>query len=210
MPTYGDETLHERYAREHADHMARLAKMTPEQIAEMELDLHNALAEVDRLRAQASQGGEAVAWRVTGRDGLTITAQYPEWAEADCLLTITPLYTRPADQTPAPTVAYKDDPRTPQELSAAGCRCVRFGEGNPHWPCSIHPAPAVEPVYIEVSVPREELSRAVAWIEAAKDGVLYSVARDFEGVVGANAEGLGQCAPAIIDSLRTLLNGGRS
>lgn len=60
MPTYGDETLHDRYAREHADHMTRLAKMTPEQIAEMELDLHNALAEVDRLRAQASQGGEAV------------------------------------------------------------------------------------------------------------------------------------------------------
>lgn len=61
MPTHGDETLHDRYAREHADHMARLAKLTPEQIAEMELSLHNALAEVDRLRAQLpSQGGEAV------------------------------------------------------------------------------------------------------------------------------------------------------
>ena len=46
----------------------------------------------------ASQGGEAVAWRVTGRDGLTVTAQYPAWAETDCLLTITPLYTHPADQ----------------------------------------------------------------------------------------------------------------
>lgn len=60
MPTYCDETLHDRYAREHADHMARLAKMTPEQIAEMELSLHNAMAEVDRLRAKASQEGEAV------------------------------------------------------------------------------------------------------------------------------------------------------
>ena len=50
-------------------------------------------------RAQLpSQGGEAVAWRVTGRDGLTVTTQYPEWAEADCLLTITPLYTHPANQ----------------------------------------------------------------------------------------------------------------
>lgn len=55
----------------------------------------------DHLNARAqppSQGGVAVAWRVTGRDGLTVTAQYPEWAEADCLLTITPLYTHPADQ----------------------------------------------------------------------------------------------------------------
>ena len=62
MPTFGDETLRDRYAREHADHLARLAKMTPEQIAEMELDLHNAMAELDRLRAQLpNQGGEAVA-----------------------------------------------------------------------------------------------------------------------------------------------------
>lgn len=52
MPTYGDETLHERYQREHADHLARLAKMTPEQIAEMAMSLHNALAEADRLRTQ--------------------------------------------------------------------------------------------------------------------------------------------------------------
>lgn len=28
---------------------------------------------------------------------------------------------------------------TPAELSAAGCRCVRFGKGNPHWPCKLHP-----------------------------------------------------------------------
>lgn len=61
MPTHNDETLHDRYAREHADHLARLAKLTPEQIAEMELSLHNALAENAALRAQLhSQGGEAV------------------------------------------------------------------------------------------------------------------------------------------------------
>lgn len=36
--------------------------------------------------------------------------------------------------------ALKDDPRSAQELSLAGCNCVRFGEGNPHWPCRIHPA----------------------------------------------------------------------
>lgn len=55
--------------------------------------------DIAKLRAQLpSQGGEAVAWRVTGGDGLTVTAQYPAWAETDCLLTITPLYTHPADQ----------------------------------------------------------------------------------------------------------------
>jgi|GEM_PF-1520813 len=43
---------------------------------------------------------------------------------------------------PAPSQSYKDDPRTAAELSVAGCRCVRFGEGNPHWPCRIHAAPA--------------------------------------------------------------------
>lgn len=50
--------------------------------------------------------------------------------------------------------AYKDDTRKPHELSAAGCRCVRFGEGNPNWPCLIHTnsaPPASErpaPVYL--------------------------------------------------------------
>ena len=43
---------------------------------------------------------------------------------------------------PAQVLSSKDDPRKPHELSAAGCRCVRFGEGNPHWPCPIHAEPA--------------------------------------------------------------------
>ena len=34
--------------------------------------------------------------------------------------------------------SYQDDPRSPAELSLAGCNCVRFGEGNPHWPCKLH------------------------------------------------------------------------
>lgn len=35
--------------------------------------------------------------------------------------------------------AFKEDPRSAQELSLAGCNCIRFGEGNPHWPCRLHP-----------------------------------------------------------------------
>lgn len=37
---------------------------------------------------------------------------------------------------------------TKAEISLAGCRCVRYGEGNPHWPCPLHSAPAQQ-----VSVP---------------------------------------------------------
>ena len=42
--------------------------------------------------------GEPVAWRVTGRGGLTVTPQYPKWAVGERGLTITPLYAEP----PAP------------------------------------------------------------------------------------------------------------
>lgn len=44
MPTNFDETTHERYAREHAAYLAGLAKMTPEQIADLDLARHNAEA----------------------------------------------------------------------------------------------------------------------------------------------------------------------
>lgn len=91
MPTHNDETLHDRYAREHADHMARLAKMTPEQIAEMELSLHNAMAEVDRLRANACQGGEAVevvayhGKKPDGGEGF-VGARWPNAFGEDCIV----------------------------------------------------------------------------------------------------------------------------
>lgn len=89
MPTHNDETLHDRYTREHLTHLARLATMTPDQIAAMELDLHNTLAEVGRLRAQQpSQGGEAVevvAWRVSHPDTVwKVYEKNPEsWAAGD-------------------------------------------------------------------------------------------------------------------------------
>lgn len=104
MPTHNDETLHDRYAREHADHMARLAKMTPEQIAEMELSLHNAMAEVDRLRANACQGGEAVAWHtddhLTDKSATTYDREVAERWRAKGW-PVTPLhYTHVASQEP--------------------------------------------------------------------------------------------------------------
>jgi len=49
MPTFHEETLQQRYERERRDHLARLATLTPEQIAEMEMKLHNASAQCDQM-----------------------------------------------------------------------------------------------------------------------------------------------------------------
>ncbi len=53
-------------------------------------------AELSALKAQQ----EPVAWRVTGAGGLTVTPEYPKWAEDDSRLLIESLYTAPQ---PAPS-----------------------------------------------------------------------------------------------------------
>ena len=55
-------------------------------------------AELSALKAQ-QVGQEPVAWRVTGAGGLTVTPEYPKWAEDDSRLLIESLYTAPQ---PAP------------------------------------------------------------------------------------------------------------
>lgn len=45
------------------------------------------------------------------------------------------------------------------------------------------------------------LAKCKSWIEAARDGVLYPIANEFQGVIGHNAEGLGQLSVALLDSL---------
>lgn len=52
MPTNHDETIAQRYEREGREHLDMLAKMTPEQIRDLELQAHNALCDVDRLRSE--------------------------------------------------------------------------------------------------------------------------------------------------------------
>ena len=52
-------------------------------------------SELSALKAQQ----EPVAWRVTGAGGLTVTPEYPKWAEDDSRLLIESLYTAPQ---PAP------------------------------------------------------------------------------------------------------------
>ncbi len=49
MPTNFDETLDERYAREHRSYLDILAARTPEQMFADELAHHNALAQRDQL-----------------------------------------------------------------------------------------------------------------------------------------------------------------
>ncbi len=44
MPTHQDETVLQRYAREHQGYLAQCCSLSPEQVAELQLQLHNALA----------------------------------------------------------------------------------------------------------------------------------------------------------------------
>lgn len=55
MPTDHTETLHQRYQRESLAELAAYARMTPEQIGDMALELHNALAEVSRIKNVLSE-----------------------------------------------------------------------------------------------------------------------------------------------------------
>ena len=54
----------------------------------------------------AQPQGEPVAWRVTGRGGLTVTPEYPKWAVGERGLTTTPLY---AEQPATVAVVMPED-----------------------------------------------------------------------------------------------------
>jgi hypothetical protein len=50
------------------------------------------------------------------------------------------------------------------------------------------------------------LAKCKNWIEAAREGVLYPIANEFQGVVGHNAEGLGQLSVALLEALSAVAN----
>lgn len=50
MPTHQDETLQQRYAREHQDYLKLCGSMTAEQVADVQLRLNNALAREQALQ----------------------------------------------------------------------------------------------------------------------------------------------------------------
>lgn len=63
MPTSHDETLQQRYARERQMYLGQLAQMTPQEIADLDLQLHNALAQRDQLLAALERAVERQAYK---------------------------------------------------------------------------------------------------------------------------------------------------
>lgn len=55
MPTHHDETLQQRYAREHQDYLKLCGSMTAEQVAGLQLQLNNALGREAALQARLEQ-----------------------------------------------------------------------------------------------------------------------------------------------------------
>ena len=58
MPTHQDETLHQRYAREHLDYLKLCGSMTAEQVADLQLQLNNSLAREQALQALLTAADE--------------------------------------------------------------------------------------------------------------------------------------------------------
>ena len=88
----GEGTTSDKYRAELYDEVWQLARDMGYGNVTMAL---NDLAAFKALKAQQ----EPVAWRVTGAGGLTVTPEYPKWAEDDSRLLIESLYTAPQ---PAP------------------------------------------------------------------------------------------------------------
>ena len=55
MPTNQDETLQQRYARDHQDYLKLCGSMTAEQVADLQLQLNNALAGEAALRNELAE-----------------------------------------------------------------------------------------------------------------------------------------------------------
>ena len=60
MPTNHDETLPQRYAREYQDYLKLCGSMTAEQVADIQLQLHNSLAREQALQQRLTAADERV------------------------------------------------------------------------------------------------------------------------------------------------------
>ena len=58
MPTHQDETLPQRYAREHQDYLKLCGSMTAEQVADLQLQLNNSLAREQALQQRLTAADE--------------------------------------------------------------------------------------------------------------------------------------------------------
>lgn len=100
--------------------------LTPKRLAHAEIVIeqqNNLIASlraelVESYRVAAQPQGEPVAWRVTGRGGLTVNPEYPKWAVGERGLTITPLYAE--QHAPVAVVLPKRRDFSPQSDSEWG------------------------------------------------------------------------------------------
>lgn len=60
MPTHHDETLQQRYAREHQEYLALCGSMTAEQVADLQLQLNNALAREAALQQRLNTADQRI------------------------------------------------------------------------------------------------------------------------------------------------------
>lgn len=60
MPTHQDETHPQRYAREHQDYLKLCGSMIAEQVADIQLQLHNSLAREQALQQLLTVADERV------------------------------------------------------------------------------------------------------------------------------------------------------
>lgn len=70
MPTHQDETLPQRYAREHQDYLRLCGSMTAEQVADIQLQLHNSLAREQALQQRLTAADERIDELTQERDRL--------------------------------------------------------------------------------------------------------------------------------------------
>ncbi|PRW95765.1 hypothetical protein C7A07_25435, partial [Pseudomonas fragi] len=70
MPTHHDETLPQRYEREHQDYLKLCGSMTAEQVANLQLQLHNSLAREAALQHRLTAADERADERADVLEGL--------------------------------------------------------------------------------------------------------------------------------------------
>ena len=70
MPTHQDETLPQRYAREHQDYLKLCGSMTAEQVADPQLQLNNSLAREQALQHRLTAADERADVLTSALEGM--------------------------------------------------------------------------------------------------------------------------------------------
>jgi hypothetical protein len=102
-----------------------------------------AVEDRQRLLAKVEEQARKIAALKARPSGVVLPAKYADdtaygQGRDDAIDEVARLNSSPVSSGDPEKCSYQDDPRSPAELSLAGCNCVRFGEGNPHWPCKLH------------------------------------------------------------------------